>query len=112
MAGHIHSCYSGKVYRTDERNDKNGSAGSGCRAVADGWLCPEQPPLADDGRLQIVCTTFPQYDWTRSLIQGNEENVSVTLLMDKGGDLHNFQPSAMDIARVSACDLFIYVGGV
>ena len=69
------------------------------------------PPLADDGRLQIVCTTFPQYDWTRSLIQGNEENVSVTLLMDKGGDLHNFQPSAMDIARVSACDLFIYVGG-
>jgi zinc transport system substrate-binding protein len=31
--------------------------------------------------------------------------------MDKGGDLHNFQPSALDIARVSGCDVFIYVGG-
>ena len=64
-----------------------------------------------DGRFHIVCTTFPQYDWIINLIQGNEENVSVTLLMDKGGDLHNFQPSALDIARVSECDLFVYVGG-
>jgi zinc transport system substrate-binding protein len=31
--------------------------------------------------------------------------------MDKGGDLHNFQPSALDIAKVSGCDIFIYVGG-
>ncbi|MDE5700154.1 MAG: metal ABC transporter substrate-binding protein [Lachnospiraceae bacterium] len=67
--------------------------------------------LADDKRFHIVCTTFPQYDWVVNLIQGNEEQVSVTLLMDKGGDLHNFQPSALDIARVSECDLFIYVGG-
>lgn len=66
---------------------------------------------ADDHCLHIVCTTFPQYDWVINLIQGNEENISVTLLMDKGGDMHNFQPSALDIARVSECDLFIYVGG-
>lgn len=64
-----------------------------------------------DGRIQVVCTTFPQYDWMKNLIRGNEENISLTLLMDKGGDLHNFQPSALDIARVSECDLFIYVGG-
>ncbi|MDE6220977.1 MAG: metal ABC transporter substrate-binding protein [Lachnospiraceae bacterium] len=68
-------------------------------------------PLTEDNRLQIVCTTFPQYDWVVNLIQGNEANVSVTLLMDKGGDLHNFQPSALDMARVSTCDLLIYVGG-
>ncbi len=72
---------------------------------------PKSPPLDGDGRFQIVCTTFPQYDWVVNLVQGNEENVSVTLLMDKGGDLHNFQPSVLDIARVSGCDLFIYVGG-
>ncbi|MDE7182885.1 MAG: metal ABC transporter substrate-binding protein [Lachnospiraceae bacterium] len=65
----------------------------------------------EDDRLRIVCTTFPQYDWTAELIRGNEAQISLTLLMDKGGDLHNFQPSALDIARVSACDLFIYVGG-
>lgn len=68
-------------------------------------------PLEDDGRFHIVCTTYPQYDWTLNLIRGSEDRVSVTLLMDKGGDLHNFQPSALDIARVSECDLFIYVGG-
>lgn len=72
---------------------------------------PDSLPLAEDSRFQVICTTFPQYDWTMNLIQGNEENVSVTLLMDKGGDLHNFQPSALDIARVSECDLFVYVGG-
>ena len=66
---------------------------------------------ADDGKIAIVCTTFPQYDWVSNLIQGNEENFSLTLLMDKGSDLHNFQPSALDIARVSDCSLFIYVGG-
>lgn len=75
----------------------------GCAQVPDSDL--------GDERVQIVCTTFPQYDWVVNLIQGNEENVSVTLLMDKGGDLHNFQPSVLDIARVSECDLFIYVGG-
>lgn len=76
---------------------------AGCAKVPDS--------ISGDGRFQVVCTTFPQYDWVLNLIQGNEENVSVALLMDKGGDLHNFQPSALDIARVSDCDLFIYVGG-
>lgn len=76
---------------------------TGCAQVADS--------IPKDDRFHVVCSTFPQYDWTVSLIQGNEENVSVTLLMDKGGDLHNFQPSALDIAKVSDCDLFIYVGG-
>lgn len=68
-------------------------------------------PDADDSRLHIVCTTFPQYDWVRNLVRGNEENFLLTLLTDKGGDLHNFQPSALDIANVSDCDMFVYVGG-
>lgn len=76
---------------------------TGCAQSGSIWV--------DDHRLHIVCTTFPQYDWVKNLIRGNEENISVTLLMDKGGDLHNFQPSVSDIARVSECDLFIYVGG-
>ena len=64
-----------------------------------------------DDRISIVCTTFPQYDWVKNIIAGNEERFILTLLMENGGDLHNFQPSALDIARVSACDMFIYVGG-
>lgn len=66
--------------------------------------------FADDGKLHIVCTTFPQYDWVRALTAGAEEHLELVLLTE-GGDLHNFQPSAMDIAQVSDCDLLIYVGG-
>ena len=66
---------------------------------------------AEDGKYEIICTTFPQYDWVKNLIAGNEDNFTLTLLTEKGGDLHNFQPSATDIAKVSNCDLLIYVGG-
>lgn len=66
---------------------------------------------AGEDKIRIVCTIFPQYDWVRNIIKGNEDRFLLTLLMDNGGDLHSFQPSALDIARISSCDLFIYVGG-
>lgn len=81
-----------------------------CSCVLSGCTV-KNTAFEEDNRYHIVCTTFPQYDWVANLICGNEENISLTLLMDKGGDLHNFQPSALDIARVCACDLFVYVGG-
>ena len=59
----------------------------------------------------IVCTTFPQYDWLREIIGAQEERFSLTLLLDKGGDLHSYQPTAENIARISSADLFVYVGG-
>jgi zinc transport system substrate-binding protein len=67
--------------------------------------------INSDDKLNIVCTTFPQYDWLLNITEGAGDDVALTLLMDKGGDLHNFQPSALDIAKVSGCDVFIYVGG-
>lgn len=72
---------------------------------------PYELDIADDGRIHIVCTTFVQYDWVKNLIAGNEEQFHLTVLMESGNDLHNFQPSALDIARISMCDMFIYVGG-
>lgn len=66
---------------------------------------------AEDRKYEIICTTFPQYDWVKNLIAGNEDSFTLTLLTEKGGDLHNYQPSATDIAKVSSCDLLIYVGG-
>ena len=35
----------------------------------------------------------------------------MTLLLDKGVDLHSYQPMVDDIMKISACDLFVYVGG-
>ncbi|MBF1173312.1 MAG: zinc ABC transporter substrate-binding protein, partial [[Eubacterium] sulci] len=34
-----------------------------------------------------------------------------TMLLDKGVDLHSYQPSTADIAKISEADVFIYVGG-
>ena len=63
---------------------------------------------------QIVCTSFPQYDWVINIL-GNEKSADkkfeVTLLQNNGTDMHSFQPSVKDIAKISTCSLFIYVGG-
>ena len=61
--------------------------------------------------LRIVCTTFPQYDWTRQLLGDRADDVELTLLLDNGIDLHNYQPTADDIIKIARSDLFIYVGG-
>ena len=62
-------------------------------------------------RLRIVATTFPLYDWTRQILGKQVDAVELVQLQDNGVDLHNFQPTVRDIARVSQCDLFLYVGG-
>ena len=59
----------------------------------------------------IVVTIFPEYDWVMNILGENPANADVTMLLDKGVDLHSFQPSAEDIMNISKCDLFIYVGG-
>ena len=62
-------------------------------------------------KLSVVCTIFPEYDWVSEILGENKDNVELTLLLDNGVDLHSYQPSVQDIAKISACDLFIYVGG-
>lgn len=64
----------------------------------------------DNGKIFVVTTIFPEYDWVREITKGNA-NVEITMLLDKGVDLHSFQPTADDIVKVSSCDMFIYVGG-
>ena len=71
--------------------------------------CTPQKPQ-DDGKIDIVCTVFPVYDWTRQII-GDSNNTNLTYLLANGSDLHNFQPTADDIIKISSCDVFVYVGG-
>jgi zinc transport system substrate-binding protein len=66
---------------------------------------------ASDGKISVVCTIFPQYDWVRNLIKGQEDRFELTLLQTSAVDLHSFQPTVEDIVKISDCDLFIYVGG-
>ena len=63
------------------------------------------------GRIKIVTTIFSEYDWVLNVLGDQKDQKEVTLLLDKGIDLHSYQPSVVDIAKVSSCDLFIYVGG-
>lgn len=70
-----------------------------------------QTQAPSDGKLSIVCTIFPIYDWTRQILGEKEEDVNLQLLLQNRIDLHNYQPSVEDIAKITTCDLFIYVGG-
>ena len=67
-------------------------------------------PENKDG-LKIVTTIFPEYDWTKQLLGDNAEKAELTLLIGNGVDLHSYQPSIQDIAKISEADIFVYVGG-
>lgn len=60
------------------------------------------------GRLQIVTTIFPAYDFARQVFGGKAD---ITLLLKPGTESHGYDPSARDIVKIDGCDLFIYNGG-
>lgn len=62
---------------------------------------------SDNGKINIVTTLFPQYDFTREIV-GDKANV--TLLLKPGIEAHSFDPSPSDIVDINQCDLFIYTG--
>lgn len=71
------------------------------------FACAKQ---TDSSKYTVVCTIFPEYDWIRELTVGDDD-FKIILLEKSGADMHNYQPSVADIAEISACDLFVYVGG-
>ena len=72
--------------------------------------CSESGAGSSD-QLSIVTTIFPLYDWTREILGDNGGNVELTMLLDSGVDLHSYQPTAQDMAKIATCDVLIYVGG-
>ena len=67
-------------------------------------------PTADE-KIRIVTTIFPEYDWVREILGDKADSAEITMLLDKGVDLHSYQPTADDLIKISDCDLFVYVGG-
>lgn len=65
----------------------------------------------NDKKIKIVTTIFPEYDWVMQILGDKADKADVTMLLDKGVDLHSYQPSTADIAKISEADVFIYVGG-
>lgn len=66
--------------------------------------------VRDTGKISIVTTIFPVYDWVCE-IAGDSDDIEITMLIDSGVDLHSFQPTTKDILKISNCDMFVYVGG-
>ncbi len=78
---------------------------SGCQGIE---RKQELQPL--EKRLSIVCTVFAVSDWVTQVIGNTTGRFEVTLLAG-GGDVHGYQPSAKEIAKIHTADLVIYVGG-
>lgn len=73
--------------------------------------CSGKTTSKNDSKIKIVATIFPEYDWVMNVLGDKASGADVTMLLDKGVDLHSFRPTAEDILKVSSADLFIYVGG-
>ena len=62
----------------------------------------------EDGRLQVVCSVFPYYDFARQI---GGDDVDVTLLVAAGKETHSFEPTPLDVITLSQADVFLYNGG-
>ena len=71
-------------------------------------LCGCTQPAEESQKVQVVCTLFPYYDFAR-VIGG--ENAEVTLLVAAGKETHSFEPTPLDVVRLSKADVFLYNGG-
>ncbi len=70
-------------------------------------LCGCAKPAPDDG-INIVATVFPAFTLAESAAG---ENATVSMLLDPGTEIHNFEPTASDIKKIENADIFIYTGG-
>ena len=74
-------------------------------------FCGCKPPQEDNkenGKLNVVTTIFPPYDFAK---QVGGDKVNVSMLLKPGMESHNFDPTPQDIIKVQDADLFIYTGG-
>jgi zinc transport system substrate-binding protein len=83
------------------------SMGFALLAVCSLWGCKQHIPASDNGKLQVVTTLFPLYDFSRQIAG---DKADITLLLPPGTEAHTFEPKPGDIIKISKADLFIYTG--
>ncbi len=77
-------------------------------AACGGTDGPRTTPPAD-GRLRVVTTLFPLYDFARSIAG---ERAEVSMLMPPGMEPHSFEPRPDDMLRINSAGLFVYTNPV
>lgn len=76
----------------------------GCGAERRG----EQGKSSSGGKISVVTTIFPQYDFVREIAG---ENADIKMLLKPGEETHSYEPSPQDIIAIQNSDIFIYAGG-
>lgn len=70
--------------------------------------CSPLPADLEDGRISVVTTIFPQYDFARQI---GGDKIKLKMLTTPGGESHSYEPTPQDIKAVKSCDIFICAGG-
>jgi zinc transport system substrate-binding protein len=66
---------------------------------------PVEDEGKSDGKLKVVATIFPIYDFARNI---GGDRVKVTMLLPPATDAHNYELKPEDIVKVSKADIFLF----
>ncbi|MDR0596487.1 MAG: metal ABC transporter substrate-binding protein, partial [Clostridiales Family XIII bacterium] len=77
---------------------------SGCA----GQARPQEETPSAGGKISVVSTIFPPYDFTRAIAG---DKADITMLLPPASESHSFEPTPQDIITIQDCDIFIYAGG-
>ncbi len=61
-----------------------------------------------NGKLNVVATIFPYYDFIRQIAK---DRVNLVMAEPAGMDTHSFEPTAADMIAIGKADVIIYNGG-
>ena len=67
--------------------------------------CASQTASNQNDQIDIVTTFYPVYEFTKQ-VAGDEANVE--LMIPAGTEVHDFEPSAKNVASVQEADVFVY----
>ena len=65
----------------------------------------ESKKQANDGKIHVVATFYPMYEFTKAVVG---EAGEVELLIPAGTEAHDYEPSAKAVAKMSEADAIVY----
>lgn len=79
--------------------------------ILTGCVRRQSPPAetkTEGGKLNVVTTLFPYYDFTRQIAG---DHIELTMVVPAGMDSHSFEPTPADIRTIQHADILISNGG-
>lgn len=105
------SCFCASLLVLTACTNNTGSSDATDSSSPESTTQAESSGTVSADKISVVTTIFPEYDWVREIVGSHSDKFDIEFIMDKGVDLHSYQATAEDIAKISSADLFVYVGG-